>query len=1175
MKSLKIYLLVVIFVIFFVSAVGCASAADNETNSTALADSDWPSFHNDANNTGQSDYSGPQTNTTKWTFSNLTVYGSAVIGSDGMVYVGGNDGVLYVFNKEGILQWTWATRSQIFGSPTLGNDGTIYVSNWMNSTTYAINPNGTLIWKYTTGDYNFGSSPVIGSDGTIYITVTTETTGTLYAISSSGVVKWKYSMGLLWGNSPVIGVDGTIYVVDYDGIMYAINPNGTLKWSYRLIKTGTNNRPIYYVNMRFDTPSIGPDGTIYVANSGTSTVSGGTLFKWYYLFAIVDDGVNGSLKWVYNRNYNDQGDNSSRSILEPVYGAPAISSTGTIYIVSASKIYAISPTGSLLWTYDTGGSDGNGLTSAVIGADGTIYVGGRNGLFALIDNGSSATLKWHYDTGDIAGSPAIGNNGTLYVGTTTGTFYAFNDIGSDFTVKIVNGTALTQQFTGTTTGIPASWKWDFGDGNTSNQQNPQHAYSKPGIYEITLNVTLNNGTILTRTRTVNIEEMDIIAPTADASLNSGTYDYTQNALLTATDNSGNVTIYYTTDGTDPRTSSTRKIYSNPLVINQATTLNFAAVDSSGNWSPAYTRVYNILHVVYVQDASYYNSQTLNSDIQSILDNVYSGSTVIFLGTFYENLQLVVNKQLNIISNVGTWIVTNSQGTAVFIIKGTQAAGTCINGFNIITNTTSCILVTNTSDVDISNVQATSNRGSAISINGSCNTTVQNSNLSNSSVGIQVSNSKDTQLNGNIISGNQKNGVDIENSTITTINGGTISNNLENGVNINNSHNTTINGTVITDNGQSAAVGSGKGAMYIAGSENVQVTNSQITGNGYGIFTNGINGVTIDHNTISDNVMDGVLLNGETLNSFISTNYIQRNRNGIQINGSNDHLTINGNLITDSRYADPDYMYSGQGVSFGAGSIPSSSLVLNHNLIENNPRRSIETRYGPNTYFKGSNWFTVPDCFHNTLDPQIGMKLIQTGDSSFKFVFYDGNDENEVVTDLVPIDVLFYLNDDMLIIKTTKGTIYLNYPVTELFGTMRAVVYGRSVAISIFNQPIASGANVTEGLKYHLSQPTKQDTIISQTSMNDGIQGGFRLISGSGSGSVFNGSGVFMTPAIGAIGAISNPASASNQGKTVQELVKENQDVTYGGIVLIILMIIIVGGVYYRKDIQSMIEKSRK
>ncbi|HHF56404.1 MAG TPA: PKD domain-containing protein, partial [Thermoplasmatales archaeon] len=39
---------------------------------------------------------------------------------------------------------------------------------------------------------------------------------------------------------------------------------------------------------------------------------------------------------------------------------------------------------------------------------------------------------------------------------------------------------------------PYSYNWNFGDGTTSNEQNPKHAYSESGVYTVTLTVTDNN-----------------------------------------------------------------------------------------------------------------------------------------------------------------------------------------------------------------------------------------------------------------------------------------------------------------------------------------------------------------------------------------------------------------------------------------------------------------------------------------------------------------------------------------------------------------------------------------------------------------------------------------------------------------------------------------------------------
>lgn len=49
------------------------------------------------------------------------------------------------------------------------------------------------------------------------------------------------------------------------------------------------------------------------------------------------------------------------------------------------------------------------------------------------------------------------------------------------------GTAI--QFTDTSTENPGTWSWDFGDGTTSNEQDPSHVYSQAGTYTVILTVT--------------------------------------------------------------------------------------------------------------------------------------------------------------------------------------------------------------------------------------------------------------------------------------------------------------------------------------------------------------------------------------------------------------------------------------------------------------------------------------------------------------------------------------------------------------------------------------------------------------------------------------------------------------------------------------------------------------
>ena len=65
----------------------------------------------------------------------------------------------------------------------------------------------------------------------------------------------------------------------------------------------------------------------------------------------------------------------------------------------------------------------------------------------------------------------------------------FDPVTAAFTVDETLGlTPLTVRFTSTGTGTPATWLWDFGDGNTSTDQSPAHTYAAAGTYTVCLTV---------------------------------------------------------------------------------------------------------------------------------------------------------------------------------------------------------------------------------------------------------------------------------------------------------------------------------------------------------------------------------------------------------------------------------------------------------------------------------------------------------------------------------------------------------------------------------------------------------------------------------------------------------------------------------------------------------------
>lgn len=129
-----------------------------------------------------------------------------------------------------------------------------------------------------------------------------------------------------------------------------------------------------------------------------------------------------------------------------------------------------------------------------------------NVMFA--DNSIGKPISWTWSFGD-GKTPKSQNPAHTYknAGTYTVSLTVKDKLGTKTTTKsnliIVKNTLLianfsaspitgkqplTVQFTDSSTGSPTSWKWDFGDGKTSREQNPEHKYNKAGNYTVSLKV---------------------------------------------------------------------------------------------------------------------------------------------------------------------------------------------------------------------------------------------------------------------------------------------------------------------------------------------------------------------------------------------------------------------------------------------------------------------------------------------------------------------------------------------------------------------------------------------------------------------------------------------------------------------------------------------------------------
>ncbi|OOC59512.1 hypothetical protein BBD40_25770 [Paenibacillus ihbetae] len=227
-----------------------------------------------------------------------------VLDSDGSYYLSGPAGRLAAYNSDGTQKWksTFAIGSSP-GYLSLSDTGSLIFKASGNLYSYDTK-SGTKLWEFTgiNSDYN-KSSPALSKDGTIYVT---GAEGFVYAINPNGTLKWKFAVDSTSSYKnvidPIVGSDGTVYAVNGTKNLYAINPDGTLKWKFDTnsarvspildsngiiyIGAGTNliavnaeglqQWSIQLDSIPTSAPAIAEDGTIYIAtNNGTVYAIGG------------------------------------------------------------------------------------------------------------------------------------------------------------------------------------------------------------------------------------------------------------------------------------------------------------------------------------------------------------------------------------------------------------------------------------------------------------------------------------------------------------------------------------------------------------------------------------------------------------------------------------------------------------------------------------------------------------------------------------------------------------------------------------------------------------------------------------------------------------------------------------------------------------------------------------
>jgi outer membrane protein assembly factor BamB len=383
----------------------------------------WSSFQHDAKHTGKSAAAGPSASQVHaaWVYKAVNwIKNEPSIGPDGTVYIGDSKFPLCALDPaSGTLKWCTDVGGYVNqSSPAIGNPfnktdaqgtrtvQTIYMGE-RNNVFWAIDSEGDVLWSYKINlDGDVRQSPIIGPppSNTVYMMCGCTTRGVLHAFTPDGTLKWFVNLPSVRDASPAaIERNGVfrLYVITNNGVLHAIDdvgPSGQIAWTLSL---GSNSD--------HSSPSIGPDGTIYVG-----TDKG--------VYAVQDNGGSAQVRpgWPF---LTSGGVDTTPSISNGrLFVSSFKSGTRTLYAIDATT----SPP-TQVWSKSGPGSTSSNFAqtpSAVIGGDGIVYAAIGEDVYAF--NPTSSTPRWQYSLPADAISLTLGN-GVLYVSARNSRLYALVD----------------------------------------------------------------------------------------------------------------------------------------------------------------------------------------------------------------------------------------------------------------------------------------------------------------------------------------------------------------------------------------------------------------------------------------------------------------------------------------------------------------------------------------------------------------------------------------------------------------------------------------------------------------------------------------------------------------------------------------------------------------------------
>ena len=299
------------------------------------------------------------------------------------------------------------------------------------------------------------------------------------------------------------------------------------------------------------------------------------------------------------------------------------------------------------------------------------------------------------------------------------------------------------------------------------------------------------------------------------------------------------------------------------------------------------------------------SDLSNNDIQNMFDNANEGDTFEFTDKEYNNISLIVDKKLNIVSKSDSKVHTTNQITA----KAKSLGITNTFGFYFTSNSGGSLLSGITiiaSDCDY-----------GICLDSSDKTTIKNNVITGGKNTVLIKDSDGVHLIDNDISKASVNGLQLRDVKNSVISKNTIANNGKSGIETSNVYYCNITNNTVHHNGYNGI------SMYGASTGNI-----------------------IKHNDVHDND-NGIFINSTSSYDVINANSFTYNWNDI----TNDE--IGGGSET------------GNGLLFGSGFKTAregnpSRLEFKYNVLAHNQQYQAKNNPALSKFKLGDNWFDSND-----------------------------------------------------------------------------------------------------------------------------------------------------------------------------------------------------------------------